>query len=133
MASHENFASKLTALVVDDTEIIRKIHQKMLNSLGVKTQGAKNGKEALEIHSYGQKFDLILMDKDMPIMNGVEATKGLRAMGICSTIVGVSSHSMEEEIVKFMEAGLDEYQEKPLNKVKLSSILDKIKHNLISK
>ena len=35
MASHENFASKLTALVVDDTEIIRKIHQKMLNSLGV--------------------------------------------------------------------------------------------------
>ena len=73
------------------------------------------------------------MDKDMPIMNGVEATKELRAMGIRSTIVGVSSHSMEEEIVKFMEAGLDEYQEKPLNKVKLSSILDKSKHNLISK
>lgn len=47
-------------------------------------------------------------------------------MGICSTIVGVSSRSMEDEILKFMEAGLDEYQEKPLNNAILSSILGKI-------
>jgi len=46
-------------------------------------------------------------------------------MGISSTIVGVSSHSMEEEeiVVKFMEAGLDEYLEKPLDKAKLKPIL----------
>ncbi|RHN48335.1 putative response regulator and transcription factor RR-A-type family [Medicago truncatula] len=58
--------------------------------------------------------------------NCLKATKELRAMGICSTIVGVSSRSMEDEILKFMEAGLDEYQEKPLNNAILSSILGKI-------
>ncbi|AES81690.1 two-component response regulator 24 [Medicago truncatula] len=126
MASPQNFVSKLTALVVDDNIINRKIHQKMLNKFGVKSQGVENGKEAVDIHWRGQKFDLILMDMDMPIMNGIEATKELRAMGICSTIVGVSSRSMEDEILKFMEAGLDEYQEKPLNNAILSSILGKI-------
>lgn len=54
-------------------------------------------------------------------------------MGICSTIIGVSSRSMEAEILKFMEAGLDDYQEKPLDNSKLNSILDKVKHNFISK
>lgn len=72
MASPQNFGSKLTALVVDDNMINRKIHQKMLNNFGVKTHGVENGKEAVDIHWYGQKFDLILMDMDMPIMNGIE-------------------------------------------------------------
>jgi len=73
MASPQNFVlSKLTALVVDDNIINRKIHQKMLNKFGVKSQGVENGKEAVDIHWRGQKFDLILMDMDMPIMNGIE-------------------------------------------------------------
>lgn len=50
-------------------------------------------------------------------------------MGICSMIVGVSSRDTEVEIQNFMEAGLDDYQEKPLKSAKLSSILDKIKPN----
>lgn len=54
-------------------------------------------------------------------------------MGICSMIVGVSSRSMEAEIREFMEAGLDDYQEKPLTNAKLSSILDKIKPNFTCK
>ncbi|AET03172.1 putative histidine kinase response regulator and transcription factor RR-A-type family [Medicago truncatula] len=121
----QNFASKLTALVVDDDAMTRRIHQMTLSNLGVNNTCVKNGKEAVEIHQYGKKFDLILMDKDMPEMNGTEATKQLRLMGISSTIVGVSSHSMEEKeiVVKFMEAGLDEYLEKPLDKAKLNSIL----------
>lgn len=70
MAPH--LATQLTALVVDDNILTRKIHQKLLNSVGVKNQGVGNGKEAVDIHCYGQSFDLILMDKDMPIMNGIE-------------------------------------------------------------
>jgi len=72
MASPQNIVSKLTALVVDDNIINRKIHQKMLDKFGVKSQGVENGKEAVDIHWCGQKFDLILMDMDMPIMNGIE-------------------------------------------------------------
>ncbi|XP_061341459.1 two-component response regulator 24-like [Gastrolobium bilobum] len=126
-----NLATQLTALVVDDNILNRKIHQKLLNSVGAKTQGVENGKEAVDIHFInGQRFDLIFMDMDMPIMNGIEATKKLRSMGIRSMIIGVSSRSTEAEIRTFMEAGLDDYQEKPLTIAKLSSILDKINHNL---
>ena len=50
----------------------RKIHQKLLESVGMKNQGVENGQEAVDIHCHGQRFDLILMDMDMPIMNGIE-------------------------------------------------------------
>ena len=63
---------QLTALVVDDDMMVRMIHRKMLNSVGVKNQVVENGKEAIDIHRSGQSFDLILMDMDMPIMNGIE-------------------------------------------------------------
>ncbi|KAL1313517.1 hypothetical protein HN51_040085 [Arachis hypogaea] len=126
MAPNEDSATKLTALVVDDDRQVRMIHQWMLNKVGVKNQAAENGKEAVQIHCSGQGFDLILMDKEMPLMNGIEATKELRSMGICSKIVGVSSHSEEKQIQEFMEAGLDDYLVKPLNMAKLRSILDNI-------
>ncbi|CAL0326840.1 unnamed protein product [Lupinus luteus] len=129
----QDLATHLTALVVDDNMISRKIHEKLLKNAGIRNQGVGNGKEAVDIHFYGQSFDLILMDMDMPIMNGIQATKKLRSMGICSMIVGVSSRSMESEIQQFMEAGLDDYQLKPLTKTKLSSILDKINSNLTYK
>ncbi|KAK7336951.1 hypothetical protein VNO77_17505 [Canavalia gladiata] len=129
----QNLTSQLTALIVDDNIINQKIHQELLKSVGVKNQGAANGKEAVDIHYHGQIFDLILMDMDMPIMNGIEATKELRAMGIGSMIVGLSSRSKEAEIQEFMEAGLDDYQEKPLTHAKFSSILDKMNPNFTSK
>ncbi|KAE9585509.1 hypothetical protein Lal_00017926 [Lupinus albus] len=129
LASQDMATAHLTALVVDDNMMNRKIHQKLLKNAGIQNQGVGNGKEAVDIHCYGQIFDLILMDMDMPIMNGIQATKKLRSMGISSMIVGVSSRSMESEIQQFMEAGLDDYQVKPLTKTKLTSILDKINHN----
>lgn len=74
----QNFVSQLTALVVDDNKINRKLHQRMLNSVGVKSQSVENGKEAVDIHcSYGKKFDLILMDMDMPVLNGIEVCSSL--------------------------------------------------------
>ncbi|KDP26430.1 hypothetical protein JCGZ_17588 [Jatropha curcas] len=120
---------KITALVVDDDITNRIIHRRLLQHLGIENQEVKNGKEAVDIHCPGTFFDLILMDMDMPIMNGIEATKQLRAMGIRSTIVGVSTRSIQEQVQEFMEAGLDGYQEKPLTNAKLISILDKINHN----
>ncbi|KAK7336952.1 hypothetical protein VNO77_17506 [Canavalia gladiata] len=119
-------AHQLTALIVDDDLVIRMIHQKMLNSVGVKNKVAENGKEAVDIHHSGQSFDLILMDLDMPVMNGIEATKELRSMGIHSMIAGVSARSVEAQIEEFIEAGLDQYLEKPLTVAKLASIIHKI-------
>ncbi|CAL0310416.1 unnamed protein product [Lupinus luteus] len=63
---------QLTALIVDDDMMIRMIHRKMLSNIGVRNQAVQNGKEAIDLHHSGKSFDLILMDKDMPVMNGVE-------------------------------------------------------------
>lgn len=68
----QSSGTQLTALVVDDNILNQKIHQKLLNRVGVNTHVAGNGKEAVDIHCSGQRFDLILMDMDMPIMNGIE-------------------------------------------------------------
>lgn len=63
---------KITALVVDDNMVVRAIHHRLLQDLGIENQVAVNGKEAVDVHSSGQYFDLILMDMDMPVMNGIE-------------------------------------------------------------
>ncbi|KAJ7008942.1 hypothetical protein NC653_007565 [Populus alba x Populus x berolinensis] len=121
--------TKMTALVVDDDSINQTIHHRLLEQLGIENQVARNGKEAIDIHCSGKKFDLILMDRDMPVMNGIEATRKLRAMGIRSMIAGVSTRCVKQEIQEFMEAGLDDYQEKPLTSAKIISILHKIDHS----
>ncbi|XP_065876303.1 two-component response regulator 24 [Euphorbia lathyris] len=122
----------MKALVVDDDNINRRIHCKLLQNLGVEFEEVRNGKEAIDIHSSGKKFDLILMDLDMPILNGIQATKQLRAMGISSIIAGVSTHSMEEQVQvqEFVKSGLNDYQQKPLTTAKLIDILRKINPHL---
>jgi CheY-like chemotaxis protein len=67
-----NGRTKITALVVDDDRIIKTIHSKLLSKLGIENQVATNGEEAVDLHCSGKKFDLIVMDRDMPIMNGIE-------------------------------------------------------------
>lgn len=117
---------KIRALVVDDSIVNRTIHHKLLQNLGIENQVVGNGKEAVDAHSSGNYFDLILMDNDMPVMNGIEATRRLRAMGVRSLIAGVTTRSLEQEKQEFVDAGLDDYQEKPLTTAKLVSIIHKI-------
>ncbi|KAH0899996.1 hypothetical protein HID58_049564 [Brassica napus] len=119
-------ASKLTALVVDDNFVNQSVHHKLLDRLGIKNDVVSNGQEAVDVHCSGRNYDLILMDMDMPIMNGIQATRRLREMGIESKIAGVTTRAEEEEVKEFMEAGLNDFQEKPLTISKLVSIL----HNL---
>ena len=64
--------NKITALVVDDNMVNQTVHHRLLENLGIENQVVKNGKEAIDVHSSGKYFDLILMDMDMPIMNGIE-------------------------------------------------------------
>ncbi|GMI85722.1 response regulator 24 [Hibiscus trionum] len=122
-------SNKMTALVVDDNIVNRAIHLRLLDNLSIENEAVGNGKEAVDIHCSGKTFDLILMDMDMPIMNGIEATRKLREMGIRSMIAGVSTRSMEQDVREFIEAGLDDYQEKPLTMSKLISIIHKINGN----
>ncbi|MCL7024784.1 hypothetical protein MKW94_017456 [Papaver nudicaule] len=96
----------MSALVVDDQKIMRKIHCALLQKLGVQTQEAENGLEALKLLESGAKFDIILMDYEMPVMNGAEATQRIRGMGVSSVILGVSSETDEATRENFRNSGL---------------------------
>ncbi|KAF8388333.1 hypothetical protein HHK36_026999 [Tetracentron sinense] len=127
--SSHSLNKKVTALVVEDNVVNQMIHKRLLSNLGIETQVVENGKEAVDLHHSGAVFDLILMDMEMPIMNGPEATRVLRAMGVRSKIVGVTAYSGDYEKRVFMDAGLDDYYEKPLTMAKLVSLLQELVDN----
>ncbi|KAK9090431.1 hypothetical protein Sjap_023608 [Stephania japonica] len=126
------FTKNLTALVVDDSKMHRMIHKKLLATLGVESQEAENGKEAVDICLSGKAFNLILMDYDMPVMDGREATKLLRENGVNTMILGITARSREWEREEFMAAGLNDCQEKPLTRAKLLSALQEVDAKLSS-
>ncbi|XP_030477141.1 two-component response regulator 24-like [Syzygium oleosum] len=124
---------KLSVLIVDDELLVRKVHEKLLSKLKlakqVQTQTATNGKEALDLHLSGSSFDIILMDLQMPIMDGTEATKELRAMRVESMIVGVTSVDAGADKEAFMEAGLDKCLPKLLTADKIKSLVETLEKN----
>ncbi|KAK7285868.1 hypothetical protein RJT34_20651 [Clitoria ternatea] len=118
---------RISALVVDDNATIRFLHKTILKGLcNMEPKIAKDGKEAVDMCRSGENFDIILMDKQMPIMNGVEATRKLREMGVKSKIVGVTILDNESEKEEFLAAGLDLYLEKPLNPTMLRDVLKEL-------
>ncbi|XP_034684108.1 two-component response regulator 24-like [Vitis riparia] len=119
-------SSKISALVVDDDTIIQKIHKALLTKLGLEVNVVANGKEVLDLYRSGTSFDLIFMDMEMPIMDGPEATKELRAMGVQSIIMGVTSRDLDSEKEAFIASGLNDCYMKPLTISKISSLLQEL-------
>ncbi|KAK6919509.1 Signal transduction response regulator, receiver domain [Dillenia turbinata] len=126
--SHQGSSSspRFTALVVDDDRFIQMLHRKLLEKIGIEALAVVNGKEAVDLHRDGQGFNLILMDMEMPVMNGIDATREIRAMGVRCMIVGVSSVANESLRQEFLDAGLDDLLEKPLTAAKLSFIVQEM-------
>ncbi|CAN0892589.1 Two-component response regulator 24 [Linum grandiflorum] len=120
----------IKALVVDDEPVAKMLHPKHLEKVGIlNVEVVSNGEEAVDlVESLGvEYFDVILMDIDMPVMNGIVAAKMMRDMGVRNMIVGVSSRSRTEAvIVETMESGImDDYIEKPLIRDDIISIAEK--------
>ncbi|GAU19318.1 hypothetical protein TSUD_336040, partial [Trifolium subterraneum] len=118
-------------LVVDDDDRARKIHEDQLKSLGVESCSARNGKEAIDIISSdwsARTFDLILMARHMPLMDGLLTTMVLRTIGYPSLIYGVSHRLTEEEWEEFFSARPDAiYDEgKPLSIDTMKDIVESI-------
>ncbi|MCL7048887.1 hypothetical protein MKW94_010117 [Papaver nudicaule] len=103
-----------TALVVEDDRMTRMIHSYHLRALGFQTREAENGQVAVQLLESGMRYDVILMDYEMPIMNGAEATKRIRDMGIQSAILGVSDIDDENVRASFVRSGLTDLFSKPL-------------------
>ncbi|GAB2277223.1 hypothetical protein Dimus_011930 [Dionaea muscipula] len=112
-----------SALVVDDDVMARTIHKRLFEREGWLVKAVVNGHEAVELFRQGDRFDLVLMDKEMPVLDGVHATTELRAMGVQCHIVGVTSCTDSLEVESFIGAGLDAFYAKPLNPAKLGRII----------
>lgn len=111
-----------TVLIVDDKEVQRTLVQIYLNQLGVNSLQANNGEHAVEIVKMNQ-VDLILMDVQMPIMNGFDASKIIKAYSPKTPIIALSGESGEREldmINNFMDDRLD----KPISLHTLRRVLD---------
>jgi PAS domain S-box-containing protein len=110
-------------LLVEDNAINRLVMNKMLERLGLACTGvAENGREALDMAA-AQTFDLILMDSQMPVMDGLEATRQLRQRGFTAPIIGVSAGAMQGERQAALNAGATDYILKPVQLEALRSAI----------
>ncbi len=121
---------KLNVLVAEDSFTNRELLQMVLKQNGSSVGLAKNGQEVVKILSE-KNFDIVLMDIQMPIMDGYEATRAIREMerksGEHIPIIGVTAYAMKEDRQKCLDAGMDDYLVKP---VKEDVLLESIRKHM---
>ena len=113
-------------LVVDDAKDNRLLLDRILSKNGAVVAEASNGQEAVDL-ALKESFDLILMDVQMPVMDGLQATRILREKGYSRPIIALTAHAFVEERARCFEAGADAHVVKPIN---FQLLIDTIK-NLI--
>ncbi len=122
---HVTFTDK-TVLVVEDNEINRKVISYNLEPAGIKITMANDGKEAVRILERGEQFNLIIMDLQMPVMNGFQATVYIRQkLKLNIPIIAMTASALKNEEVKCLQLGMDEYLTKPFAPEELFKILEK--------
>ena len=113
---------RMKILLVDDKPANLFALEKILSKLDVELFKAQSGNKALEL-TLCHDFALILLDVQMPVMNGYEATKELRKQGIIVPIIALTAHAMKGDDQRCIEAGCDQYLSKPLDREKLTNVL----------
>ncbi len=115
-------------LLAEDNEVNRMVAVKMLQSLGCTVDVAVNGEEAVK-KALQSQYDIILMDVQMPEMDGYEATRHIReaerATGDHRIIIAMTAHSMESDRRACLEAGMDDYLSKPVKRNMLAEMLSR--------
>ncbi len=119
----------LHVLLAEDNVVNQMVASKLMVKLGHKVEIASSGAEA--VAAFGNAtWDLVLMDCQMPLMDGYEATRQIRklekALGSRTPIVALTAHAMPEDREKCLAAGMDGYLTKPLNPKDLIAVLSKL-------
>ncbi|WP_310491702.1 ATP-binding protein [Dechloromonas sp.] len=117
-------------LVVEDNQINRKVVSAMLHKQGFAVEVAENGLEALTAISSGRRPDLILMDVQMPVMDGLEATRLIRDWENDKAlprlpVVALSAAAFAEDQQRCLAAGMDDFLAKPINHAELLGMIGK--------
>jgi CheY-like chemotaxis protein len=116
----------LRILIAEDNEVNQFVLLSMLNRYGIQARIAANGHEVLEALEE-EPFDMILMDIQMPKMDGLETTREIIAQygSHRPVIISVSANALPEDQQKYLDEGLDDYLQKPITKDALAAILYK--------
>lgn len=115
-------------LIAEDSSVIQNLTKKILEIQNYSISSAKNGKQALEMVEK-EDFDLILMDINMPAMDGIECAKEIRALKdekkSSLPIIAITGNARNYTIEDFNKAGINEFVSKPLNFDELVSMVKK--------
>jgi PAS domain S-box-containing protein len=118
----------LKILIAEDNEINQIVLKRVIEKLGYNATIVQNGREAVEA-AERYPYDIIFMDIQMPLMDGLEATKRIRET-FASTkypfIVAVTAHALKGDREKYLEGGMDEYISKPISVDTVSNLLEKL-------
>jgi len=118
---------RLHILLVEDNIVNQKVAVRLLERMGHRIDIASDGRQAVAAVQVVQ-YDLVLMDCQMPIMDGYAATAAIRGLecGRQLPIVAMTAHAMPEDRRRCLEAGMDEYLAKPISADKLYDLLEQI-------
>jgi signal transduction histidine kinase/DNA-binding response OmpR family regulator len=121
---------RLTVLVAEDSTVNQKVTGALLKKVNALYIIAQNGQEAVRLASE-QSFDLILMDMMMPVMDGLEATRQIRAMEIATgfkqgPIIALTANAMKGDREAYIEAGIDGYVSKPVDPASLYAEIERV-------
>ncbi len=114
-------------LIVDDNEINRELAQLLIAELGGKSDVAENGVKAVDAYTQ-QTYDVILMDVNMPVMDGLEATHCIRNLEVGkhhTPIIALTANALSGDKERFIAAGMDDFLSKPINEKALLTLLNK--------
>lgn len=114
-------------LLVEDNEVNQMVAQGMLANIGCKVSIAENGLLALDVLKKN-KFDIVLMDINMPVLNGCDTTVQFRALeeeNEHMPIIALTANVMKEDVDGYIKAGMDDHLSKPFSADKLRDILNK--------
>ncbi|KAF0285548.1 hypothetical protein BA899_00725 [Spiribacter sp. SSL99] len=111
-------------LVVEDNPVNQLVAREMLSNLGHSVVVVENGREALDQFA-AETFDLMIMDMQMPVMDGLEATRRLRAQGATLPIIAMTANALGEDEQRCLDAGMQAVVKKPVNVGELSATLQR--------
>lgn len=113
-------------LVVEDNPVNRQVMTRLLNKLGFEVELAENGQIAVELASQ-ERFGAILMDCEMPVMDGYTATAAIRKIAGYGDvpIIAATAYSSPDDVAKCHAAGMNEVLPKPVRRASLVDVLDR--------
>jgi len=119
----------LSVLLAEDNVVNQRVAAALLSTIGHRVTVCNNGREALQALESGQ-FDVILMDIQMPVLDGLAAAAAIRALPdpvkAATPILGISANMREEDVARYREGGIDHVMSKPLRPDALKTMLAKV-------